>query len=209
MKILLTSSGLFIPKFLPAIVKKPIEQAKIGWVTTASKGVEDLTYLGQHRDMMNELGWNFEEIDIDGKSQAELRKLFSDKDVVHVEGGNTNYLLMAIRKTGFAQIIKELIERGVIYVGSSAGSYIMCPTIEMATWKKDNKPRYGLKDLTGLNYVPFLLFAHYKPEYDEILKKALKNIKYPLKIITDKQAILVDDKKVELLGEGEEIKLNL
>ena len=114
MKILLTSSGLFIPKFLPAIVKKPIEQAKIGWVTTASKGVEDLTYLGQHRDMMNELGWNFEEIDIDGKSQAELRKLFSDKDVVHVEGGNTNYLLMAIRKTGFDQIIKELIEAETI-----------------------------------------------------------------------------------------------
>jgi len=208
MKLLLTSSGNPIPKLLPTIIDKPIEQIKIGWITTASKGVKNLSYLKRHKSKMEELGWNFEEVDIEGKTQDELKKLLSDKDAIHVDGGNTFYLLKAVRKTGFDKIIKELIDKGVIYIGSSAGSYIMCPTIEMSTWKTDTKPRYGLKDLTGLNYVSFLLSAHYDPRNNEILKSAISNTKYPVRILTDEQAILVQNGKVELVGEGEEIKLN-
>jgi len=208
MKLLFASSGSSIPKILPTIIDKPISQMKIGWVTTASKGVDDLSYLERHKNNMEELGWDFEEIDIEGKTQDELQKLFSNKDIIHVEGGNTFYLLKVIKEVGFANVLKDLINRGVIYVGTSAGSYVMCPTIEMSTWKTDTKPRYGLKDLTGLNYVPFLLTVHYDSKNDEILKKAINNTKYPVKILTDNQAILVQDGKVELVGEGEEIKLN-
>ncbi len=207
MKLLLASSGKLITKLLPTIVDKPIKQLKIGWITTASKGVEDLSYLDRHKNEMKKLGWDFEEIDIEGKTQNEFRKLFSDKDAIHVEGGNTFYLLKAIKKTGFDKILRELIDKDVVYVGTSAGSYVMCPTIEMATWKTDVRPRYGLDDLTGLNYVPFLIFAHYDSKYDDILSSAINNTRYPVRILTDNQAILIHDEKIELVGEGEEVKL--
>lgn len=180
---------------------------KLAWITTASKGVDDVSYLERHKQKMIELGWNFTEVDIEGKTVETLRNLLKDKDIIHVEGGNTFYLLKAVKESGFDKVIKERIAGGVVYVGSSAGSYIMCPTIEMSTWKPDAKPRYGLTDLTGLNQVPFLLFVHYDPKYKKLLKQAIKKTKYPVKILTDDQALLVKNGKAELIGEGSEIKL--
>ena len=46
-------------------------------------------------------------------------------DVMYMMGGNTFYLLNIIRKTGFDKNIKEFINSGKIYVGSSAGSEIL------------------------------------------------------------------------------------
>ena len=83
----------------------------------------------------------------------------------------------------------------------------MCPTIEMATWKTDSKPRYSLKDLTGLNYVPFLMSVHYDPKNKKILIDAIKNTKYQVKILNDEQALLVKDDEVELIGNKKEINL--
>ncbi|OGY50543.1 MAG: hypothetical protein A2951_02075 [Candidatus Buchananbacteria bacterium RIFCSPLOWO2_01_FULL_56_15] len=205
--LLLSSSGSTIFKFLPSIINKPITQLKLAWITTASKGVDDVSYLERHKQKMIELGWNFTEVDIEGKTVETLRNLLKDKDIIHVEGGNTFYLLKAVKESGFDKVIKERIAGGVVYVGSSAGSYIMCPTIEMSTWKPDAKPRYGLTDLTGLNQVPFLLFVHYDPKYKKLLKQAIKKTKYPVKILTDDQALLVKNGKAELIGEGSEIKL--
>jgi len=207
MKLILASNGNTIFNLLPKIVDQPINQLKIGWVTTAAKGVEDLTYLKTHRQIMRKTGWNFAEIDIENKSPKQLKKIFADKDIIHIEGGNTFYLLKAVRKTGFDKIIKELIDRGVTYAGTSAGSYIMCPTIEMSTWKPKPKPRFGLKDLTALNYVPFLLSVHYDPKNKELLKKAIRNTEYPVRILTDGQALLIQDDKVTFIGRGKEVKL--
>jgi len=52
-----------------------------------------------------------------------------------------------------------------------------------------------------------LLFVHYDPKYKKLLKQAIKKTKYPVKILTDDQALLVKNGKAELIGEGSEIKL--
>ena len=75
----------------------------------------------------------------------------------------------------------------------------------MSTWKSSTKSRYGLTDLTALNQVPFLMVAHYDPKHDEALRRGISKAKYPVKILTDDQALLVRGKKVTLLGEGAEI----
>jgi dipeptidase E len=148
-------------------------------------------------------------VQIEGKNENELRELLKDKDAIHVEGGNTFYLLKAVRESGFDKVIKELIEKGMAYIGSSAGSYITCPTIEVSTWKKpgEEKDRFGVTDLTGMNLVPFLIKAHYDPEQNELLKEKISQSKYETKILRDGQAILVEGDSYKLVGEGEEIKL--
>ena len=116
-------------------------------------------------------------------------------------------MLKYVRESGFDKLVKDLIDKGVIYIGVSAGSYIACPTIEAANWKHADRNIVGLTDLTGLNLVPFLLSAHYKPEYKEILKSEISAVKYPVKILTDEQAILIRDGEIILVGKGEEIKI--
>jgi len=205
--ILLTSSGKFVTDGDMLFLAKPISQMKLAYITTAAKGVQDASYVNARKQRMAELNFNFEEVDLDGKNENELMKILADKEIIYVEGGNTFYLLKTVRESGFDNVIKNLIDKGVIYIGSSAGSYIACPTIEMNLWKHPDINRYNLTDLTGLNLVSFLVTVHYAPEFKELLKEKIKNSKYPVKILTDEQALLVRDGEVKLLGKGDEINI--
>jgi dipeptidase E len=127
-KMLLASNEKFLFQKGYSLLGIPFEEMQIGYVTTASKGVDDINYLSIHKNEMKKRGLDFEEMDIEGKSREELRHFLSSKNVVHVEGGNTFYLLKAIRETGFDKMLEECVENGLTYVGTSAGAYIACPT---------------------------------------------------------------------------------
>ena len=53
--------------------------------------------------------------------------------------------------------------------------------------------------------MPFLLFAHYEPEHEELIKQKLPGLRYPLRILQDEQGILVENKKIKFVGQGKEI----
>ncbi|MFA6445972.1 MAG: Type 1 glutamine amidotransferase-like domain-containing protein [Candidatus Paceibacterota bacterium] len=183
------------------------EKMKIGWVTTASKVSRDQTFIEKVRKTITDNNYKFEEIDIEGKTKEELKAFFEDKNVIHVEGGNTFYLLKAIKESGFADILKELLSEGKVYIGTSAGSYIMCPTIEVANWNDSGRDRFGMTDFTALNYVPFVLKVHYKDDKDTLIKEKINILKYPLRILRDGQGILVEDDKYTFFGIGDEVKI--
>lgn len=203
--LILTSSSQFITtnnldNFLP----KPITECKIAYIITASKKVDDISYLDEQRQKMNALNLSYTEMDIAGMNKEELEKALNGYDIILVEGGNTFYLSKTVRESGFENIIKELINKGVVYIGSSAGSYIACPSIIMANKRFD---RCGVTDLTAMNLVPFLIQAHYTPDREAEIKKVAENLNYPLRILNDNQALLVQNGEVQLLGGGDEIVL--
>ena len=205
--LILASSGNFIAAnkvdyFLP----KPLSEAKILYVTTASKKVNDTSYVERTRQKMSELNFSFTEYDIVDKSGEELKKALSTHDIVYVEGGNTFYLLKAVRDTAFEKVVKEAIENGLVYWGVSAGAYIACPSIVMATWS-GRFDRCGVTDWTAMNLVPFLIKAHYTPDMLETLKEKSKDLQLPLRVLNDDQAVLVKDGEVQLIGGGDEIVL--
>lgn len=206
--LILTSSSSFITAnnvddFLP----KKITDCKIAYIITASKKVDDTGYIERHRQKMDELNFSYTVIDIAGKNEDELKKALDGHDIIMVEGGNTFYLLKIIRESGFANIIKDLIEKGVVYVGSSAGSYITCPSIVMATWSNRGFDRCGITEYSAMNLVPFLIKAHYTSDMLEMLKEKANDLQYPMRVLNDDQAILVRDGEVQLLGGGDEIIL--
>ena len=122
-------------EFLP----RPLKDMKIAYINTASKGVEDLSYLERHKKAQKDLGWNLEEMDIAGKKQDEVRRMLAGKDVIYVEGGNAFYLMKAIRESVFKDVLEDLLGEGVVYVGTSAGSYVTCPSNKLPRGKT---PRY-------------------------------------------------------------------
>lgn len=208
-RLLLTSDFNFSVQDGLRLLFKDVSKIKLAYITTAAKGSNNKTYIDLHKEMMRGERISFNELDIEGKNEAELRELFKGNDAVYVEGGNTFYLLKAVRESGFGVVIKELIEKGVPYIGSSAGSYITCPTIEMATWTKQRE-RFGVVNLDALNIVPFLIKAHYVPEMKDILKGKIDNAKYETRILKDGQAILVEGDSYKLVGNNGEdfIKIN-
>lgn len=187
---------------------KSFKNFKMVHVINASKGVSDIAYVQRNREFFRAEGYNSEELDLDGKSEDDVRKILKDKELVYVEGGNTFCLLKSIRESGFEKVVKELLPEGLVYVGASAGAYVACPTIEMAELRHQDKyDHYGVTDLTAMSLVPFLLSVHYKPEYKEILKEKISKTTYPVKILTDEQALLIQDGEVTLVGDTQEIIL--
>ncbi|MFA6094782.1 MAG: Type 1 glutamine amidotransferase-like domain-containing protein [Candidatus Paceibacterota bacterium] len=207
MKIILASDLSFLLKYGYNLTGISKSEMKIGYITTASKvSRSNKDFFENIKIKIRESGYFFEEMDIEGKNKEELRGFFKDKNIIQIEGGNTFYLLKVIRETGFDEILKELLNEGKVYMGTSAGSYVMCPTIEVSTWNDDGKDKFGVTDFTALNYVPFVLKAHYKDTSGDLIKEKTKTLKYPLHILRDGQGIFCENGVCKFVGEGEEVK---
>jgi dipeptidase E len=178
--LLLTSGGM--PQMKDEIVKllqKPAYDITVAFITTAAKQEENLDYLKKDWVIMKEeLRFNVEEFDIEGKTELEVMKFLELKDIIFVEGGNTFYLLNAMRKCNFEKVIKNLLKSGKVYIGVSAGSIVAGRTIQPSIWRGEirnkNKNTVGLSNFRGLNLVPFDILVHYNrnPEIaDLIIKK--------------------------------------
>ena len=178
------------------------------YIPTAAKGTSSMDYVERRKRFFKEENYTYTELDLDGKKENALSGALRDAEIIYVEGGNSFYLLKSVRESGLDKVLPDLLDAGVIYMSSSAGSYIACPTIEMATWKHQDKyDHYGMTDFRAMNLVPFLMSVHYNEKYRKLLTEKIKNCKLPVKVLTDTQAILVQGHNVQLIGEGDEIKL--
>lgn len=209
MKLLLASKEKFLIHKGYSLLDIPKDQLRIGFINTALKVVENLVYLAYMKEYvkeMQEAHIHFKEFDIKDKTEKEIQTFFADKNVIQVSGGNPFYLLKNVRKSAFDKVLRKLLDNGLYYVGCSAGSFIMCPTIEVGGWKA-GRNRHGVTDVTALGYVPFLLKCHYTDDMKETVLKNMKDIKYPLRILRDDQAFFIKDNICTFIGD-EEVKFN-
>lgn len=205
--LLLTSAGTDVRDEIINILPKPASKLKLAQIKTASKVEPDTAYIEKDRQNFENMGFMVEDVDIEGKTETELREHLKQFDIVVVQGGNTFYLLKAVQDSGFDKVIKSLISKGTIYIGISAGTVICCPTIETSGWKSGDKNIVGLKNLAGLDLVPFNIFVHYNPKYDEIIRDNASKSKIKTRILTDDQAFLIKGSKITLVGEKPEVLL--
>jgi peptidase E len=210
--LLLSSGGMEqIKDEILQLLQKPAYDVNVGFINTAYKYKlqEDPNYLNSDLQIMREeIRFNVEEIDIEGKNEQQLLEILRIKDIIFVAGGNAFYLLDAMRKCNFEKIIRKLLKQGIVYIGVSAGSMVAGKSIDVASWKDTSKNIIGLKNLKGLGLVPFDIFVHYQPEYAEMIKQKISNPKKrakDLRILIDGQAILVQGKEINLIGDGEQI----
>ncbi|MCX6720611.1 MAG: Type 1 glutamine amidotransferase-like domain-containing protein [Candidatus Staskawiczbacteria bacterium] len=206
--LLLTSGGMLqMQDEIIKLLQKPAYDVTVGFINTAAKPEEDKSYLQRDLDIMKELGFNVEQFDIEGKKEHEVMDFLRLKDIVYVEGGSTFYLLKAMRACNFEKVIRKLLKQGKVYIGVSAGTLVAGRTIKTSSWKHPEQD-FRVKNLRGLNLVPFDIFVHYLPEHAELIKQKIKNPKKRaknLRILTDDQAILVQGKEVDLIGDGEAV----
>ena len=204
--LLLTSAGI-VPEvrdyFLSLLPQKP-EKSRVAFITTAAYGEsKNPTWMEKDRQLLYGCGIkSIEDLDVKGKTQGDLERILVDKDIIFVNGGNTFYLLHWVRKSGFDKVLSGFLKKRGLYVGVSAGSYIACPTIEQAMWEPQDRNRVGITDFTALNLVPFLITAHFEEKYRLIVDQAAKKTEYPIVALTDTQAIMVQGKKVQVIGAG-------
>lgn len=212
MKLFLTSAGLppeTIEAFLKLLNKKP-DKTKVCFIATAAEPYVDKWYVKKDKERLSELGFNaVTEVDLKKENERSLNEKLKYFDVIFVEGGNTFYLLKYIMESGFDKALKPFLDRGGIYLGVSAGSYVTGPDISLANWKHaEDQNTVRLKDLQGLGLVDFYISPHYIPEHEAIINENKNKVSCPIFALTDSQAIMIDDGKIELVGPGEFKKFN-
>ena|SRR5256885_9786234 len=179
---------------LPLLPKSPHE-LKLAFIPTARDPYKETPWIDVDRQKVSELGFTIIDVDLKDKTENEIRKLLADVDIIFVAGGNTFYLLEKVKKSGFDKVVKELIQKGIIYIGSSAGSVIMGPDIESVK-VFDDMHVAKLDSFEGLNLVDFVVLPHYKKGvYEKEHNQAMEEYKgkYKFILLTDEQAVLVTD----------------
>jgi dipeptidase E len=119
---------------IPLLPDDP-SKLKIAFIPTAADpyGNEDLPWMTADHDKLISMGFKVTDYDLKGKNIHDLRMDLSAYQAIFVAGGNTFYLLNEMRKSGFDIVIKELLDKGVIYVGASAESMILGPDLNHLT----------------------------------------------------------------------------
>ena len=195
-KLLLTSDGFANPnigkRFLELIGKES-KDVKVLFIPTASQAETEMSYVYESEKELIDLGVQKQNIFWARKLEDAKPENF---DVMYVCGGNTFYLLNEIRKIGFDKKIIDFVNDEKVYVGVSAGSIIMCPSI--LTAKNGDKNIVGLTDLSGFNLVKEIITPHYTENDEEIIKTFEQENKCRILRLRDGQAleIIGNDSKI-------------
>lgn len=196
-KIVLTSCGIINENLKGEFYKllnKEIEKIKVLYITTAIDGEDDsdTSWIDEEFKTILDLGIkkeNIKEYKIDYEIDLSLY------DMIYMMGGNTFYLLKKIRDTKFDIKLKEAINNGIIYVGSSAGSIILGNTIELAL--PYDKNDVNLTDFIGLELIDGIIVPHANRKQEFIANKR-EQYKDKIYAISDEHGIIYDNEIKEL-----------
>lgn len=215
MKMLLASGGVTNPSIRDALLDlldKPIAESSALCIPTAmyglgSRGPELVQkFIGEGPGgTLCGLGWKslgvLELTAIPSLDEDMWVPLVQDADALVVGGGDPLYLNYWMRQSGLADLLPSL---RAVWVGQSAGSMIMAPSIgqEFVGW---TPPGDGGDRTLGL--VDFAMFPHLDyPGWSEntmaSAEKWAARMPVPSYAIDDASAISVVDGKVEVVSEG-------
>jgi dipeptidase E len=213
MKFLLTSGGISNDSIRHALVDllgKPIAECNALYIPTAlhanSNGPALIVRLlrGEFNTSLCELDWKslgvLELTALPSLEKEHWLQRVQETDALLVEGGDPMYLCYWMQQSGLADLLPKL-PREMVYVGLSAGSMVMTPSIgeDFVRWKS---PIGGDKTL---ELVDFSIFPHLdNPDLpDNTLAHAEKwavGMSVPAYLIDDQTAIKVIDG--EVVSEG-------
>ncbi len=205
MKLLLTSSGIVSQEIANALTQlsgKEISQCKIAFIPTAAniEAGDKGWFLKQITDLYKFGAKDVDIVDI-SLSDIDWKHRLKSADIVYLGGGNTFFLLEMIRKSGVDVWLKENMDQ--VFVGASAGSIVLTPSIAIAAVEPGDENHNGLKDLTALSLVDFEISPH---SYDLLPMESnieyRKTISTDLYCIDDSCAVLVNGSETKVLGSG-------
>ena len=201
-KLFLASSFSEVASLFPKFAGEEIKGKRITFIPTASLVEEVRFYVDDDRKAFEELGIIVEELEITTASPDKILEVLNRNDYIFVSGGNTFYLLQELRRKGADILITEQIRAGKLYIGTSAGSIILCPDIEFVKEMDYSHAAPELQSFTGLNIVDFYILPHYLDfPFEEITQNIVKKYgkKLDLRPISNKQVITIAENRIEIL----------
>jgi dipeptidase E len=202
-KLFLSSYFSGAAKLLPEFTGNACSGKKAVFIPTASIPEWVRFYVSADRKSLAKLGLIVDELEISKASQDEITAKINDADYIFVAGGNTFYLLQEMKRTGVDQLITEHINKGKIYVGSSAGSVIVAKNIEYIKYMDDPSIAKDLKnDFSSLSIIDFCIVPHctnfpFKKAAEKIIAEYSGAL--DLRPVSNNQVVVVNGNEIETL----------
>ncbi len=110
-------------------------------------------YTARAREGFEQMGYELDSV----HDRRDPKELIHSAEAFFVGGGNTFRLLDELYRRDLLKAIGSAVERGAIYMGSSAGSNVACVTIKTT----NDMPIVHPPSFDALNLVPFNINPHY------------------------------------------------
>jgi len=204
-KLFLASEINVVSKHIAKKLDKPISNYRGVFISTAGEPeTGSKQWMKDNKQGLIDIGLNVFDYTITGKKPKDIEKDLKDVNWIHVNGGNTFYLLLQARKSGFDKFIKKAVEKDIIYTGSSAGSIITSPNIEIARILERKSYEKELKTFEGFNLVDFIILPHwgssgFKSGYRLKRLKTAYKPKNKIILLNDNQYIYVENDMYKII----------
>lgn len=158
--------------------------------------------LKEATDYLQNLGIDSEIVDLAESSKPEdLQQVLQKFNFIWIIGGNTFCLRYEMKRSGFDQIINDLLENGLIYVGESAGSCVAGTTLK-GLETADN-PEFAEEIIyEGLGLLPNIISPHVgNPMFTNDIEHVRELYKNDSSLVelTDYQVLVVNNGKQEII----------
>ena len=164
-KLFLASYFTEVASLLPDFIKEELAGKNVAFIPTAALHEEEAPYIDTDRAALQELGLIVEDLEVSNASYEVIEKNISNADYIFVDGGNTFFLLQELRRKGADKLIAQHIEKGKLYMGTSAGSLLVQKNI-IANDGDNPELGPGLdSDFSALSIIDFYLYVHYGHNY--------------------------------------------
>ena len=179
MILFLASMAHQVMSSLVALFPEQALSYRVAFVPTAANLYSDRPWIDADRNALVASGFDVEDLDLATHTSKEIRTVLERCRVLFVAGGNTFFLLQEAERCGFLEVAREFVDRGTIYIGSSAGSVLAGPTVEPIRFLDDLAEAPGLQSFDSLNLVDFVPLVHFGDECSRAERLRLLSHYYP------------------------------
>lgn len=176
-------------KFIKNHLCKPIADCKVLYFPN-EKATPEMIKSGKYETRVSAFG--FQKKNIYVANYFDPAPFLNLKiDAIYISGGNTFGTMKRLRESGLDEAILNYVQKGVVYIGGSAGAHIA--TANISHVEKYDKDTFGLTDFSGLGLYGGILICHYSEERAEDFEALRSRGQYPVHALTDTDSILIRD----------------
>ena len=147
----------------------------VTFIPTASIHEEINFYIEDAKKSLEGMGLLVEVIDVSIEDKDTIFSSLERNDFIYVSGGNTFFLLQELKRTGADKEIIKQVQSGKTYIGESAGSMILSPSIDYVRDMDDESAAPSLESYEALNLIDFYPLPHHTNEPFIEITEAMKS----------------------------------
>lgn len=166
MKHLFLTSSIAIPGIGESIRtklghNKPLKTVFISTPVEGDSDQSDLSWVEEERVGLIKNAFNIFDYTITKKQLSQIQTDLNNIEVLYISGGNEFYLKEQSNASGFETFVKDFVNSGGIYIGTSCGSIIMGKDISSLQQLSDLKVLSNSVDTNGFGIVDFTILPHW------------------------------------------------